>query len=198
MRLNEKKFIILTVCITLILLALFPFFIPYLPDRHRDFMSLAVLGENGKTEGYFQSSSIQYDQSMNWSINVINHRNELAYVSIKVKILSDSMTGPNSINCEASPEPALYEINRILSPEEEWDTTFQWGVTRASDNSSWIVVNSLPVDHQLGYSQSGRYRIVFELWTFEKSVNDFSFGWKNDDEFECVWNQIWFNFTSPS
>ena len=41
------------------------------------------------------------------------------------------------------------------------------------------------------------YKVVLELWVYDEELGDFRFGWGQGDEMRCVWNQIWFNVTSP-
>ena len=59
------------------------------------------------------------------------------------------------------------------------------------------MINSDSVDTHVVALHGVDYRVVIELWVYDEGLEDFWFGWGNDDEAQCAWNQVWFNVTSP-
>lgn len=193
MRLNEIKAVIASTVLVLVAISLLPFFRPFLPDRHEDFLSMAVLGEGKIADNYLVNQSVTVGDSVNWSIYVKNHRDEPAYVSVRVKLLDESVIGPESEACEPSPAMAVYEERVMLDEAGEWVCPFHWLIKESGENDTIIAINSREFK-DLEISESVRYRLVFELWTFDEKTNRFVFGWVTDDlERQCVWNQVWFN-----
>jgi len=188
------KAVIASTVILLVVVSLLPFLRPFQPDRHEDFLSMAILGEGGAAENYLVNRSVMVGEAVSWSVYVKNHRDEPAYVSVMVKILDESMTGPISESYDPSPAKAVYEVREILDEAGEWVHPFDWSIIESEENETLLTINSHEFKPFFDISEGTRHRLVFELWTFDEETNEFIFGWIADDlERDCVWNQVWFN-----
>ena len=123
-------------------------------------------------------------------------------MSIRVKIINNTIPSPNSISCDPSPSNTIYEFNRIVERGQKIFIPFNWSII------NYEIVNEKPIILELllnnntlnNLSINGeRFRIIFELWVFNEDSNDFEFAWINEDlSNQCAWNQIWFNLSQTT
>lgn len=173
------------------------------PKFEEQFIAMSVLGEYGTTDHYFPGniSLISVGDLVSWQLYVYNHMGELNDVSIRVKLLNSTMSGPNDENGTPSPVESFMEIPLVLASNETRILPFYFRITQVTLVSDSVriteieVVNrifSVDVPDQIGNS----FRIVFELWSYEKESGSYIYSWRSAKGVYNVWNQIWFDMTA--
>jgi hypothetical protein len=203
MSLDDWYFVFVSVCLVLILTACIPVIMAFTPSREEPFFALAILGEEGMAEHYYPGDdpNIIVGQLVRWNIFIYNHMGEAQYVAVQVKLLNSTMSAPNSTTCTPSPAPVVFEARRIALDNETLLLPFSWSITEVEQEGNFLNVNSISVNDETvdihavaGYGCD--YRLVLELWVYDKDLGDFQFGWGYRDERSCTWNQVWFNVIS--
>jgi len=202
MSLNDWHRVFVFVCIMLVLLACAPMVTALLPNREEPYFALALLGKEGRAEHYYpgDNNSIGVGDIVNWTIYLYNHIEETRYVAIRVKLLNSSMLAPNSSLCNPTVAPVVYEVRQVIMNNQTLLLAFYWSIIKVEQIDDFLDVQFVSVNGDSIYTHvvapyGFNYRVVFELWVYDEAVGDFRFGWGNDDEARCVWNQIWFNVT---
>ena len=198
--LDDWHLVFASVCLVLVLAVCSPLVLAYLPSRDEPFFALAVLGEEGMAEHYYPDDDpqIEVGEEVNWTLYLYNHMGKAQYVAVRVKFLNSTMLAPNSTSVSPSPAPVVFEVRRVLLDNETWLFPFFWAVLDVEQIDDFLEIRSLYLNDEVidthtiamqGYS----FRVIFELWVYDKDFEDLRFGWVNGDEMRCTWNQIWFN-----
>ena len=202
MNLEDWHLVFVSFCLVLVLIACVPLVLKILPSREEYFFALAVLGENRKAEGYYPKNDprIEVGEEVRWNIYLYNHMGEAQYVSVKVKLLNSTISAPNSTSIEPSSTEAIYEIRRIVLKNETWLYPFSWSIEDLDLQNNYVEIKHLKINTNIieasSIAQVGtNYRLILELWVYDENIKDFRFGWINEGELYCAWNQIWFNAT---
>lgn len=191
------------VCTILMVAAFTPVVSAFLQRGEEPFFALAILGENGMAEHYYpeDNPNIKVESEVHWFIIVYNHMGASQYVSVRAKILNSTMAAPNSTSCRPSEAPDVYEVRGILLDNETWSHPFVWSLQNVTKVDNSTIIRGLVIDGdqiQLSVEALNGYdfRLVLELWVYDRSSDDFVYGWTTRQEPICAWNQIWFNVTS--
>lgn len=159
--LNDRKVVGVALAVILGMAAL-PFLQVYLTPRTSEaFSELGVLGPQMRFADY--PTSVLVDQNFTLFILVINHEGRVAYYRVYVKVgdRSSVISEKNSLNV-----PPITSYERILA-----------------DNGTWIQPTELRITEP-----GAQTRLVFELWIYDPTVNDFGYS--------GLWSQLWLNVTS--
>lgn len=199
MNLDDWHQLFVSICLVLILIACTPLVLALIPDREEPFLALAILGEEGIAEHYFQGNDpqIEVGEEVHWTISLYNHMGETQYVTLKVKLINATMVVPNSTACVPSPAPVIYNVRRILLTEETWLFPLSWSVSNVEQVGDFVYIRSLSMNGKSVETESAalygsNFRLVFELWVYD-DFEDLRFGWVYGEELRCTWNQIWFS-----
>jgi hypothetical protein len=189
----------------LVFAACVPVVIALLPRREESFLELAVLGEEGMAEHYYPDDipQIEVGEKIRWNVYLYNYMGETKYIAVRVKLLNSTILAPNSTLCSPSPAPVVYEVRRVMMHNQTWLFPFSWSILKVDRVGDFLDVSSFlanddSIDTHVVALYGFNYRIVLELWVYEEELGDFRFGWGHGDEARCVWNQVWFNITSPT
>ena len=98
------------------------------------YFTLSVLGENNLAGQYFLSdSTTSINESINWNINVQNNMGRTQLVSLRLKLLNETLNSPEMISCKPSTIPEFYELKMVISKDENitipiwpWQTIGVW------------------------------------------------------------------------
>lgn len=170
----------------------------YWPKYEEYFFELGLLGKEGKAEGYFpdDNSSVFIGTPMSWNVYVHNHMGGEQDVLIKVRLLNSTMEAPDDRKHEPSPYPSVVEFPVSLSIDETVLVPFSFNVLDAVyDNGTIIkavIVNGDFIDVGVKDNSTAGFRVVFEIWVYDESMNQYSFGWYSKDEFYSASIYMWF------
>jgi uncharacterized membrane protein len=182
-----------------------PLVMKYIPNRNEPFMALAILGKDGMAKNYYpeNNSDLEKNEKLIWNIFLYNHMGKSQYISLKVKITNSTTSPPNSTICEPSHAPTTYEILRVIQDNETLVSPLSWMIKNSSKKDEFVKLEKISFNNEIvevdAVSKKGyNFRIIVELWIYNKESKEFQFGWKYGEETRCAWNQIWFNSTSPN
>jgi uncharacterized membrane protein len=173
------------------------------PRYEERFFELGLLGKDQKAEAYYpdNNSTLQLDSSVLWHIYLHNHMGSPQNVSVRVKLLNSTMQAPDDREHEPSPFSYFMEIPVSLSIDETLLIPFSWSVVEATSQEGNVTINRLRVDNQtfnMSVLSSNRFRMVFELWVYDKSSQQYRFGWDSGKEFYSASLYMWFSLIVPS
>ena len=194
-----KPFLILGVFLGLLIVSIYVVS-TYWPRYEDYFFELGLLGKEGKAEGYFpdDNSTVFIGTPMSWLIYVHNHMGSEQDVSIRVKILNSTMQAPDDREHESSPELCVLEIPISLSVDETMLVPYSWSILDGEHQNGTVIkaviVNSDFIDVNVE-DYSDRFRVVFELWVYDSSINEYVFGWYSKGEFYSASIYIWYNLS---
>ena len=194
-----KPFLILGVFLGLLIVSIYVVS-TYWPRYEDYFFELGLLGKEGKAEGYFpdDNSTVFIGTPMSWLIYVHNHMGSEQDVSIRVKILNSTMQAPDDREHEPSPELCVLEIPISLSVDETMLVPYSWSILDSEYQNGTVIkaviVNSDFIDVNVE-DYSDRFRVVFELWVYDSSINEYVFGWYSKGEFYSASIYIWYNLS---
>ena len=177
------------------------------PRPQERFFEFYILGASRTAQDYYprpNSFFIQFDESVNWYIGVRNAMGSLQFVDVRVKLGNLTISAPNDTTASPSPAPLVTEFKHFISVGESWEIPFSWNVhdfTRMEggySNVQLTIANaSYSVKNAPGCSRASscRFRLIFELWTWNIDSRGFEVGWWNGDRHRIAWLQLWFDVT---
>jgi uncharacterized membrane protein len=202
LKLKEYYIFFIVIYIVLIIITLFPVILTYFPDRNQNFVTMAILGDKGMAENYYPKNdpNIEIHEEVNWQLYISNKKKDTIFISIKIKISNSTVELPKSTSCIPNPATSIYEIQRIIEGNETWIKPITWKLEKFSitDNIiklEGIKINDKVIDLNTVSKKGYNFRLIFELWLYDLKNNNFHFVSKDGDMEQCVWNQIWFNFS---
>jgi len=167
----------------------------------QSFLSINTLGSDMTMENYYpgETSTISVGDNVSWHINVYNRMGEPEYLSVKVKLLNSTHQSPDVAMNLPSPELHIFETRQLLMNNSTWTIPLFWKLTEVEKQGNHAVIKSLNINgidvSDLSIKSAGghNFRMVIELWRYDRQLGDFSFAWSSDSDKSSVWNQIWFN-----
>jgi len=188
--------------IFLVLIVSAQFISTFLPDNTEPFITLAILGEERTADHYFPSddSILRNGTTLPWHVYLYNHMGEAQYVTVKVKILRAGGLSPNSTICSPSNAPVVFELTRVVPNNETLLEPFTWSLLARDETSekgsiiniTKIKINEHLIDINIPINDGERLRIVFELWGYNQTSQEFTFKWTISGKEHSIWNQLWF------
>jgi hypothetical protein len=175
------------------------------PRYEERFIELGLLGKDKKAEGYYpnDNSTLKVGSPILWHIYVHNHVGSIQNVSVRVKLLNSTMEMPNDQEHKPSPYAFFIEFPLSLPVDETLIVPFSWSILDTASQNDSIIIKSLIVNNQtvqvnVPASTDNSFRMVFELWVYDRSTHEYKFGWSSGKEFYSASTYIWFRITLPS
>ena len=158
------------------------------PTQENWFIELGLLGSNKTADAYFYNfdSTLEAGVQNTWYLYVHNHMDRVQDISIRIKILNSTMTLPNDIENEYSPYVHFTELPLSLSINETILVPFTWSIPEVLIQTDSVVIKRLMVNNQIydvdimTFSDSF-FRMVFELWVYDDSSQEYEFGWNLEE-----------------
>ena len=158
------------------------------PTQENWFMELGLLGSNKTADAYFSNldSTLEAGVQNTWYLYVHNHMDRVQDISIRIKILNSTMTLPNDIENEYSPYVHFTEFPLFLSVNETILVPFTWSIPEVLIQTDSVVIKRLMVNNQIYEidvmtSSDSFFRMVFELWVYDASSQEYTFGWNLEE-----------------
>jgi uncharacterized membrane protein len=198
-RLDDRRLFLFSIVIIIIIALWVPVIRPFFPLKEEPFLELAVLGENKKAENYYPENdpTINIGEEVNWNIHIYNHMGKEEYVFLRIKLLNSTMIPPDSSNYIPSPAPVAYEIIESLANNETIIIPLTWTINSIDTNLGFTNIQSITINGEIKQvnvwdANGNNFRIIIELWTFDKRLEKIDFGWQSEEGKKCAWTQIWF------
>ncbi len=193
--------VFLAILLSLLAISLSVTYVASESRARQSFLSISTLGSNMSMENYYpgETSTISVGDNVSWYINVYNRMGEPEYLSVRVKLLNSTHESPDVVMNLASPEHHIFEIKQLLMNNSTWTVPLSWTPTGIEKQGNYAVIRSLNIngmdvnDLNVRSADGNNFRMVIELWRYDRQLGDFSFAWSSDSDKSSVWNQIWFN-----
>jgi hypothetical protein len=172
------------------------------PKYENQFMELGLLDTNQGTFSYFSNneSLININEKLDWNIYVHNHMDKDKNALIRVKLINSTNLAPNDFNHTFSPAHHIYEYNLFLLKEQKMILPFEWNISTVikQDNMNLftLVINENIVEAPVSNDVNGIYRIIFELWMYNETVDEYEFTWHDENETFSASLYIWFRLNN--
>jgi hypothetical protein len=195
--LSKYKHVLVVSIFILVLILVVAVISDFWPRYEERFFELGLLGREGKAEGYYpnDNSTLQIGVPILWQIYVHNHMGNVENVTIRVKIINATMTPPDDRRHEPSPAPLLTELPLSLSVDETRLINFSWSIIEADHQNGSTIIHRLMInnEHHDVIVFGDRFRIVFELWVYDRSTQQYRFMWESGEESYSASLYIWFS-----
>jgi uncharacterized membrane protein len=153
---TEEKAITVAVLSAIIILAGLLAYILLTPAPQEAFISLYLLDSEKKAENYPQLLVLGENNTFLLWVGMENFMGRIEYCSVLVKI------GNGTLQADPSPLEPVCRFEKVLLNKETWE---------------------FPITTTV--NQSGKHRIIFELWLFDEFENVF--------RYSGSWGSIWFD-----
>lgn len=201
-RLRKYRPIITLCIIVMVLISVVAVFVAIWPKYEESFFEFALLGEDKRAEDYYPNDNpnINVSSPIRWYIYIHNYMHSVQDVKIRVKLLNATMQAPNDREHMPSPYPHILEVPVHLDVDETLILPLFWSVSGILHEENLIVINELTINNEtIGVSlpsfTSNRFRIVFELWVYNQSSQEYEFGWESGKNTYSASLSMWYNLT---
>lgn len=197
--LTSKVF--LAIFVSLLIISLSVTYVASESRARQSFLGINTLGSNMAMENYYpgETSMVNVGDNISWYVNVYNRMGEPEYLSVRVKLLNSTHENPDAVRNIPSPEDHIFETKQLLMNNSTWTIPLSWTLTEIEKQENYAVIRSLTMngmdvnDLNVRSADGNNFRMVIELWRYDRELGDFSFAWSSDADKSSVWNQIWFN-----
>lgn len=199
MRYGHSKLFFWGLAITVAYVSMGPVIFGLFRYTPEPFMSLGILDGEYLTNNYFtnEQGAIEINETINWNIHITNNPSKTQYLLLRVKLAETDADLPDSVNCEPCPSPPVHQVWLVLGRNSTVINPFTWSVSGTTKDNDLIHYNKLIINGEelvldLSIPENQDMRMVFELWVFDSSSNEFSFKWVSRGEPQCIWNYLRF------
>ena len=159
------------------------------PRYEEQFFELSLLGKNKMAENFFlnDNSSLLLNSQVAWFIYIYNHIGSPQNVFLKVKLVNSTIDLPIDQDNKPSLVDPIAEFPLSLSINETLLVPFSWSIVEAfSQNDSIIlkqlIINDEIVNVNISTSSNSSCWMVFELWVYDNSSQNYRFGWLSGEK----------------
>jgi hypothetical protein len=190
---------ILTVAaLILLLIIVIALFSAFWPRNEMRFFELGLLDKNKKAEAYFtlDNSTLEIGSQVDWFVFVHNHMGDAEKVVVRIKLLNSTMAQPIDSKNVPSPFNFFQELYSSLPDNESVLLPFSWRISNAASANGVTAVRQLVVNNQIldiDVSSNGYFIIVFELWVYSQTDQNYLFGWRFGNSFSSASLTMGFN-----
>jgi hypothetical protein len=195
---------------TLLIIVLIIFFllstliiIVFWPRYELEFIELGLLGKDKQATDYFFSdtSTVPLNIPIDWNIYIHNHMVNSQDIIIKIKLLNSTMQTPNNQKQIPSPYDSITDLPIFLKSNETLIVPISWSIDDLVFDSGLIILTRLIINDQkipvnISTLSDSFFRMVFELWVFNQSLNEYQFGWYSGEEISS--SSIYMGFRAES
>jgi len=182
---NRKNFFIVFSFIVFFIVAVVLISVSW-PRYEMRFLELGILGEHKTALDYFPNDDniLSIDTEIKWFVYLHNHLGSAQDVIIRVKLINSTMEAPDDQKNLPSSQVSFIEFPLILDVDETTFLPFSWSILEAaayehSLSLERIMVNDEVVEVDVSDS-SNSFRMVFELWVYDSSSQQYGFGWESE------------------
>jgi hypothetical protein len=201
---SQNRRNLLAVFITVLIVFEMIAYVSTTPRPQERFFQFYVLGANRMAGDYYPNndSNIRLGESIKWYVGATNLMGNLQLVSIRVKLGNEAISAPNDTHALPSPASLVAEFTRIIQDNGTWELPFVWRISNIASVEGLTQVMELQINNQSfpvqgSFARNGyKFRLIFELWTWNLDSAAFEFGWWAGTEHRVAWLQLWFNATS--
>jgi len=188
-------FLVVFVCLTAIFSSVTFYVIS--PKPEQPFMGFGVFSQQG-LQGYVPSNmTITPPQTFDWNLTVTNRTSKEQFIMVIVRIGNSTTFSPNVTSPAPTPSE-LGKMERFVSDGETSNIDFTWTIESTNRTGNLVFVN-LQINGQsvssapVGAASGSKFRLIFELWTFDLASGSFQYGYPGEISQVGTWLQVWFS-----
>jgi hypothetical protein len=174
----------------------------FLPSYEEHFFTMAILDENKRAEHYYpnNNSSINNNTTIRWNIHIFNDMKDAQDVSIKVKVINSTQIAPNDFMHQPAQATVLAEFFLHLDDKTSQLIPYSWSFPEVFYSHNLVsipffVVNDEMIKMNESAISDGSFRMIFELWVYNKQTEEYGFSWKSGNEDRSL--SLWMMFYVP-
>ena len=197
---KSRKQALVVLGLVLLLIIAIALISAFWPKAEQQFIELGLLGKDGTATEYYSNDNptITSGTQINWFIYTHNQMSGSQYITVKVKLLNSAMQAPNDNENEPSPYASIDEFPVFLHVNGTQLIPFSWSILDAVSQNDSIVINSLLINGQTvnvnpSVASTSSFCMVFELWVYNQSSQEYSFGWDSGNGIHSASVTMWFN-----
>ena len=187
LHINKNKSIIVTGTFILFLILTGVFLSIFWPRYEERFFEIGLLGKDKLAKDYYLNDnySLTLGSQVDWFIYVHNHIGSAQNVVVKVKLVNSIVDLPNDLDNVSCPFDSIAEFPLSMSVNDSLIVPFSWIIVEAISQKNSIIIKQLTVNDQIvevnvsDFSESF-FRMVFELWVYNESLQTYEFGWESE------------------
>ncbi len=187
MHINKNKVIIVAFTFVLFLILTGVFLSAFWPRYEERFFELGILGKDKMAKDYYLNNnySLILGSQVDWYIYVHNHIDSAQNIVVKVKLVNSTNDLPNDLDNQPCPFDSIAEFPLSMSVNDSLIVPFSWIIVEAiSQKNSTIIkqliVNDQTVELNISDFSESFFRMVFELWVYNESLQTYEFGWESE------------------
>ncbi len=187
MHINKNKVIIVACTFVLFLILTGVFLSAFWPRYEERFFELGILGKDKMAKDYYLNDnySLILGSQVDWYIYVHNHIDSAQNIVVKVKLVNSTNDLPNDLDNQPCPFDSIAEFPLSMSVNDSLIVPFSWIIVEAiSQKNSTIIkqliVNDQTVELNISDFSESFFRMVFELWVYNESLQTYEFGWESE------------------
>ena len=187
MSINKNKMIIVASIFVLLLIITGIFLSALWPRYEERFFELGLLGKDKMAKGYYldDNYSVKLSSQVDWFIYVTNHIGSSQNVVVKVKLVNSTVNLPNDLDNQPCPFNSIAEFPLSMSVNDSLIIPFSWIIVEAISQNNSTTIKQLTVNDQtvavnVSDFPEAFFRMVFELWVYNESLQTYEFGWKSE------------------
>jgi hypothetical protein len=201
---TQNRRTLITVFLVLVTISEMGAYVALTPRPTEQFFQFYVLGKNGLAADYYPQNNpdLRLASNISWYLGVTNFMGNVQLVEIRLKLGNETTTPPNDKTDTPASAPELAAFDRALMDNETWEFPFVWSITNVTTTAGTTHILTVQINNQT-YQTSDwsalkgyNFRLILELWVWQRNTNTFEFGWGSSAERRTAWLQLWFNMTN--
>ena len=184
---KKNKSIIIGCALVVLLILTGVFLSIFWPRYEERFFELGLLGKDKLAKDYYLNDnySLTLGSKVDWFIYVHNHIGSAQNVVVKVKLINSTIDLPNDLDNQPCPFDSIAEFPLSMSVNDSLIVPFSWIIVEAISQKNSTIIKQLTVNDQIvevnvsDFSKSF-FRMVFELWVYNESLQTYEFGWESE------------------
>lgn len=194
---NKKTFLTATI-IALIIYSSFA----YLALTNRpaeEFFELGLLNKDKIASEYFpkNNDTLIKNTTIIWYLYSTSFFRIPQLIKIIVKLGNNETRIPDS-NGTPSNALELYSWYSFMNYNKTKYFLFEWKILDVKEINGRLYItlnlnNTTTMTPSLGIAKGEKFRMIFELYTYDTASNQFILGWNFQGERKVLWLQIWFS-----
>jgi hypothetical protein len=164
----------------------------------QQFIALGIFSNGGTLSNYFSGEGVNVTvgEILNWNVRVSNQMGSIQYVEVVYRLGNRTLANPGS-DSPASSLPQLGNSSIFIPNAQTASLNFTWSISSTATVGPMMFLNmTVNGEHfspSIGAVGGQRFRLFFELWTFDVASNSFGYGYKGEGSSLGPWLQVWFN-----
>lgn len=202
---GKRRSVLVTISLVIFLIMAIMLISSFWPKYEQQFVEMGLLGKDKLADDYFSNdnSTVLIHSQVDWYIFFHNHMEGSKNVLLKVKLLNSSMVVSNDQKYEPSPFGSFTELELFLDENETLLVPFFWSIEEASSQNNlfslkYLMVNDKIVEVDVSTFSDSFFQMVFELWIYDASSQEYKFEWSSGNFYSSVSLHIGFRVADPS